>query len=78
MLFRSAIKEAEIGLILAGAERYRDDPNRVDTFTAHPATWLNSGRWNDAPLPQRILSPEEKKAKELAQAKAWLVRSLKS
>jgi hypothetical protein len=39
---------------MAGAERYRDDPNRTDEFTAHPTTWLNRDGWNDAPLPSRI------------------------
>lgn len=39
--------------IIAGAERYRDDPNRVDEFTKHPSTWLNAGCWEDAPLPAR-------------------------
>lgn len=40
-------------VIVAGAERYRDDPNREDGFTAHPTTWLNAERWNDDPLPPR-------------------------
>jgi hypothetical protein len=35
--------------IVAGAERYRDDPNR--SATAHPTTWLHQERWNDGPLP---------------------------
>ena len=40
--------------VIAAAARYRDDPNRVDKFTAHPATWLNGGRWMDEqPLPAR-------------------------
>jgi hypothetical protein len=33
--------------------RYRNDPNREPEFTAHPATWLNAGRWDDDPLPPR-------------------------
>jgi len=39
--------------IIAGARRYRDDPNRQPTFTAHPTTWLNQDRWADDPLPAR-------------------------
>lgn len=39
--------------ILAGAERYRDDPNREQAYTAHPATWLNDEAWDDPPLPSR-------------------------
>lgn len=39
--------------IVAGAERYANDPNREDEFTAHPTTWLNREGWNDAALPSR-------------------------
>lgn len=34
-------------------ERYRDDPNRDDGYTAHPTTWLNRDGWDDDPLPAR-------------------------
>ena len=49
----SAIKRADVQDILAGAKRYRDDPNREAEFTAHPSTWLNQGRWGDEPMPPR-------------------------
>lgn len=39
--------------IIEGAERFRDDPNRVDQFTPHPTTWLRAERWADDPLPPR-------------------------
>lgn len=39
--------------LISAAERYRDDPNRVDAFTVYPATWLNQDRWDDDPLPPR-------------------------
>lgn len=39
--------------IIAGARRYADDPNRDPAFTAHASTWLNQGRWDDEPLPDR-------------------------
>jgi hypothetical protein len=39
--------------IIAGAVRYRDDPNREKEFTAMPATWLNGERWSDEPLPAK-------------------------
>jgi DNA-binding transcriptional regulator YhcF (GntR family) len=55
---------------IAGAERYANDPNRVDQFTAHAATWLNGERWLDDPLPERKLSPEEIKAREILEARA--------
>lgn len=48
-----AISSTPAQVIIDGAERYRDDPNRDDQFTAHPASWLNAGRWDDDPLPER-------------------------
>lgn len=45
--FAKALKKATAETIIAGAERYRDDPTRKPEFTAHPATWLNAGRWDD-------------------------------
>ena len=47
--------------IIAGAERYRDDPNRLPEFTKHPATWLNKGCWDDEPLPPRRQSYAEQR-----------------
>jgi DNA-binding MarR family transcriptional regulator len=41
-------------LLIAGARRYRDDPNREQAFTKHPTTWLNNGCWDDEPLPPRL------------------------
>lgn len=49
-----ALKKASLDDILAGAERYRDDPNREDAFTQYPATWLNAEGWDDDPLPLRV------------------------
>ena len=51
--YAKALSVASAEEILAGAQKYATDPNRVDTFTAHPSTWLNQGRWSDAPLPPR-------------------------
>jgi hypothetical protein len=45
--FQRALRLASPEQIIAGAERYRDDPTRKPEFTAHPATWLNAGRWDD-------------------------------
>lgn len=45
-----ATKRASPSEIIAGAVRYRDDPRRQARdieYTAHPATWLNAGRWAD-------------------------------
>lgn len=65
-----AIKVETADVIIAGAIRYADDPNRHPSFTAHAATWLNAHRWNDSPLPPRVLTPEERREKELAESRA--------
>jgi len=65
-----AIKIESADEILAGAIRYADDPNRHPSFTAHASTWLNAHRWNDSALPPRILTPEERREKELADSRA--------
>lgn len=44
---KSGVEPAQI---VAGAERYRDDPlrkRRGDEFTKHPGPWLNAERWSD-------------------------------
>lgn len=46
-------KGADPAHIVAGAERYRDDPNREPEYTKLPAGWLRDGRWDDDPLPAR-------------------------
>jgi len=49
-----AIARAPDLVIIAGAERYRDDPNREPEYTAHPSTWLNRNGWDDDPQPVRL------------------------
>lgn len=44
-----AVRKASADVLIAAAERYRDDPRRKPDYTAHPATWLNGERWNDQP-----------------------------
>lgn len=51
--FKQALKAETLEGILAGALRYRDDPNRDPAFTKHGQTWLNNQCWNDDPLPAR-------------------------
>ena len=48
-----AIKRGTAEVIIEGAKRYAEDPNRDPAFTAHPSTWLNGDRWLDSPLPQK-------------------------
>ena len=45
--------------IIAGAIRYRDDPNRLPEFTKYAEGWLNGDGWEDEPLPVRGLDPRE-------------------
>lgn len=51
--FKQAIKTETLESIIAGALRYREDPNRDPAFTKHAATWLNNQCWNDDPLPAK-------------------------
>lgn len=51
--FAKALKRTSFEAILAGAERYRDDPNRDETYTKMPTTWLNGDCWLNPPLPSR-------------------------
>jgi hypothetical protein len=46
-----------IGAIVDGAARFAADPNRLDKYTPHPATWLRGERWDDPPLPPRTDRP---------------------
>ena len=51
--FRKALDRASFVDILAGAAKYRDDPNREQAFTKNPSTWLNADAWDNEPLPAR-------------------------
>lgn len=52
--YRKALKAGvQSAVLLEGARRYRDDANRSARYTKLPATWLNSGCWDDDPLPPR-------------------------
>jgi hypothetical protein len=62
-----AIKIEQPDVIIQGALQYANDPNRHPSFTAHASTWLNAGRWSDAPLPPRILTADEKRTQEIIQ-----------
>lgn len=67
--FEKALQSATLEEILIGVKNYAKDPNRHPSYTAHPSTWLNAGRWADEPLPPRELTPEEKRKAELEIAK---------
>ena len=51
--FIKACRKVSFDVIIEGAKRFAQDPNRQDEFTAHASTWLNQERWSDAPLPTR-------------------------
>jgi hypothetical protein len=52
--FIKALDRATLDIIIAGAERYRDDPNREQAFTKNPSTWLNADAWENGPLPSMV------------------------
>lgn len=50
--FKTAVKNAGVDAVIAGAVRYGSDPNLPDPqFIPLPTTWLNQERWDDGPLP---------------------------
>lgn len=51
--FKKALKRGSLDELIAGADRYTADPNRLDEYTKMPATWLNQDCWLDGPLPPR-------------------------
>jgi len=51
--FEKAIRRATPEEIVAGAQRYAEDPNRNPGYTAHASTWLNADRWSDPLLPPK-------------------------
>lgn len=57
-----ARKRSDIAVILAGAIRYRDDPNLPTdkNYIPHPATWFTRGGWDDEPCPARAPEPEKR------------------
>jgi hypothetical protein len=58
--FEKALTRTTLDTIIAGAERYRDDPNREQAFTKNPSTWLNADAWENDPLPSRVVSKPRK------------------
>ena len=45
--------EAIADVVVMGARRYRDDPNRKDGYTKKPKNWLQGECWENGPLPFR-------------------------
>lgn len=55
--WKDAKRKASAEDIIAGAERYANDPNRSPEYTKNAQGWLNDGRWMDEPLPPRNQQP---------------------
>jgi len=72
-----AVRVAAPELIIAGALRYTNDPNREPSFTAHAATWLNGERWLDGSLPGRDNRSGQKTAEVLSVIERAALRDLK-
>jgi len=52
--YAKAIREgADFHVLLEAAKRYRDEPQVLDGYGKHPATWLNKKCWLDEPTPRR-------------------------
>jgi len=58
--FQKTIKTTDWSEILDGVKRLANDPNLPEKqFIPYPATWLNSGGWNNEPYPERKRTQEE-------------------
>ena len=52
--FTKATDRTDAETIIAGVQRLATDPNLPPKqYIPHPATWLNEGRWDDEPYPER-------------------------
>lgn len=69
--FRSAIKRATFEDILAGAIRYREDPDRKEEFTKNPGTWLRADAWENHHEPARETVAAIRREKERVQAEEY-------
>src|SRR5699024_8893201 len=50
--FKTALKQADVDDIIAGARRLRDDPNLPEKkYIPYPGKWLRAEQWEDEPLP---------------------------
>lgn len=66
--FTKARKIASLDDILAGARRYAAErANEDQQFTAHPASWLNAGRWMDEPAQPKQQGILESRKQQLRQ-----------
>jgi hypothetical protein len=58
--FIKAAQDGNLEAILEGVKRLSLDPNLPPKqFIPHPATWLNSGGWENEPYPVRVKTKQE-------------------
>jgi uncharacterized protein YdaU (DUF1376 family) len=54
--FAKALRKTDAGTIIAAMRRYAEARmGEEPKYTAHPASWLDAGRWTDEPDPQKQL-----------------------
>jgi len=76
--FDKALERVDFDTLLAGAERYRDDPNREAGYTKNPSTWLNADAWENEPEPARKSSTKRDEALRRAAENAIRLRELQN
>lgn len=69
--FKSALSRASFEDILAGAIRYKEDPDREDRFTKNPGTWLRADAWENQYSPSRENLAQIRREKERAQSEEF-------
>jgi len=67
--YAKALRQTDAATLLTAIKRYAETRQGQDPqYTAHPATWLNAGRWADAPENQTKGTPNGKGDQRLAAA----------
>lgn len=60
--WRKARRKTGHTFMLAKAQQYAKDPNRVGQYTLTPTNWLKGGHWDDDPLPNRSIASDKSQA----------------
>ncbi|MDB6815745.1 hypothetical protein PMS51_09140 [Bifidobacterium longum] len=66
--WRKARRKTNHVFMLAKAQQYANDPNRVGQYTLAPTNWLKGEHWDDDPLPNRNTTPDRSQANQDANA----------
>lgn len=71
--FLALAKKTNPQLLVDGARRYSADPNLPEKqYIPYPTTWLNQGRWEDEPLPER--GDRDSRPRDVEPGEEWLHR----